>query len=101
MAALEAYAPPAWYSFPPYFTCARSKRNSCLQRCSRRTCDAPAASRRLQPVRETRERQMALWKEFVLDFCRAHRVRGVKRLARPRRLNADRGGARRRSGIRR
>jgi hypothetical protein len=30
---------------------------------------------RLQPVRETRERQLALWKEFIVDYCRAHRVR--------------------------
>ncbi len=31
--------------------------------------------RRLQPVRETRERQVALWKDFILEYCRAHRVR--------------------------
>jgi hypothetical protein len=35
----------------------------------------PAPARRsLQPVRDTRERQVALWKEFILDFCRAHKV---------------------------
>jgi hypothetical protein len=26
-------------------------------------------------VRETRERQMALWKDFVLDYCRANKAR--------------------------
>jgi len=45
---MASYQPPAWYSFPPYFT--------------------------LQPVRETRERQLALWREFIVEYCRAHRT---------------------------
>lgn len=44
----EAAAPPDWFSFPPFFT--------------------------LQPVAETRERQTALWKDYVLEYCRAKRV---------------------------
>ena len=32
-------------------------------------------ARRLQPVRETRERQKALWKDYILEYCRAKRVR--------------------------
>jgi hypothetical protein len=32
-------------------------------------------------VRETRERQLALWKEFVLDYCKANKARnGAPRL---------------------
>ena len=78
-----SFSTPSWYSFPPYFTCV-----SCLQGCPRFPRDAPAALLRLQPVRETRERQMALWKEFVLDYCRANRVRRA-RGAGPSRVRAD------------
>jgi hypothetical protein len=41
---------------------------------SRRADACTCARRSLQPVRDTRERQVALWKEFILDFCRAHKV---------------------------
>jgi hypothetical protein len=34
---------------------------------------------RLQPVRDTRERQLALWKEFILEYTRVHKVRSVSR----------------------
>lgn len=30
------------------------------------------ARRRLQPVQDTQEKQLALWRDFVLDFCRHH-----------------------------
>ncbi|KAG0459922.1 hypothetical protein HPP92_023050 [Vanilla planifolia] len=39
---------PHFFSYPPYFT--------------------------LQPVRETREKQVQLWKELILDYCRSQRV---------------------------
>nr|XP_043606921.1 vacuolar protein sorting-associated protein 25 [Erigeron canadensis]XP_043606931.1 vacuolar protein sorting-associated protein 25 [Erigeron canadensis] len=39
---------PQFYHYPPYFT--------------------------LQPVRETREKQIQLWKELILDYCRSHKI---------------------------
>jgi hypothetical protein len=36
---------------------------------------SPHHNPRLQPVRDTRERQLALWKEFILEYTRVHRVR--------------------------
>lgn len=29
---------------------------------------------RLQPVRDTREKQIQLWKELILDYCRTQKV---------------------------
>lgn len=29
---------------------------------------------RLQPVRDTREKQVQLWKELILDYCRTQKV---------------------------
>lgn len=28
----------------------------------------------LQPVRDTREKQVQLWKEFILDYCRTQKI---------------------------
>jgi hypothetical protein len=28
----------------------------------------------LQPVRDTREKQIQLWKELILDYCKTHKV---------------------------
>ncbi|PWA45837.1 E2F/DP family protein [Artemisia annua] len=39
---------PHFYNYPPYFT--------------------------LQPVRETREKQIQLWKELILDYCRTQKI---------------------------
>ncbi|KAK1286496.1 Vacuolar protein sorting-associated protein 25 [Acorus calamus] len=39
---------PSFFNYPPYFT--------------------------LQPVRETREKQVQLWKELILDYCRTLKV---------------------------
>ncbi|KAL9447871.1 hypothetical protein AB3S75_015363 [Citrus x aurantiifolia] len=39
---------PAFFNYPPYFT--------------------------LQPVRDTREKQIQLWKELILDYCRNQKV---------------------------
>ncbi|ESR45920.1 hypothetical protein CICLE_v10002637mg [Citrus x clementina] len=39
---------PAFFNYPPYFT--------------------------LQPVRDTREKQIQLWKELILDYCRTQKV---------------------------
>ncbi|KAK4856030.1 hypothetical protein QYF36_013404 [Acer negundo] len=39
---------PAFFNYPPYFT--------------------------LQPVRETREKQVQLWKELILDYCRTQKI---------------------------
>ncbi|KAK3257401.1 Vacuolar protein-sorting-associated protein 25 [Cymbomonas tetramitiformis] len=39
---------PFFYSYPPYFT--------------------------LQPVKDTRDKQIALWKELILRYCRHHKV---------------------------
>ncbi|KAJ6797423.1 vacuolar protein sorting-associated protein 25 [Iris pallida] len=39
---------PNFFHYPPYFT--------------------------LQPVRETREKQVQLWKELILDYCRSQKI---------------------------
>ncbi|KAJ8568183.1 hypothetical protein K7X08_020905 [Anisodus acutangulus] len=39
---------PNFFNYPPYFT--------------------------LQPVRETREKQIQLWKELIIDFCRTQKI---------------------------
>ncbi|XP_051225235.1 vacuolar protein sorting-associated protein 25 [Lolium perenne] len=39
---------PPFFSYPPYFT--------------------------LQPVRETREKQVQLWKDLILDYCRSQKM---------------------------
>ncbi|KAI3729191.1 hypothetical protein L6452_17844 [Arctium lappa] len=39
---------PHFFNYPPYFT--------------------------LQPVRETREKQIQLWKELILDYCRTQKI---------------------------
>ncbi|KAJ6817916.1 vacuolar protein sorting-associated protein 25 [Iris pallida] len=39
---------PNFFNYPPYFT--------------------------LQPVRETREKQVQLWKELILDYCRSQKI---------------------------
>ncbi|XP_071717129.1 vacuolar protein sorting-associated protein 25 [Rutidosis leptorrhynchoides] len=39
---------PQFFNYPPYFT--------------------------LQPVRETREKQIQLWKELILDYCRTQKI---------------------------
>ncbi len=31
--------------------------------------------RRLQPVKDTREKQVRLWTELILKYCRHHKVR--------------------------
>ncbi|ERN02069.1 hypothetical protein AMTRI_Chr02g223760 [Amborella trichopoda] len=39
---------PHFFNYPPYFT--------------------------LQPVRDTREKQVQLWKELILDYCKHHKI---------------------------
>lgn len=39
---------PQFFNYPPYFT--------------------------LQPVKETREKQVQLWKELIIDYCRTQKV---------------------------
>ncbi|KAF5193622.1 Vacuolar protein sorting-associated protein [Thalictrum thalictroides] len=39
---------PHFFNYPPYFT--------------------------LQPVRDTREKQLQLWKELILDYCRTQKI---------------------------
>ncbi|XP_010268243.1 PREDICTED: vacuolar protein sorting-associated protein 25 [Nelumbo nucifera] len=39
---------PHFFNYPPYFT--------------------------LQPIRETREKQVQLWKELILDYCRTQKI---------------------------
>ncbi|XP_039015781.1 vacuolar protein sorting-associated protein 25-like isoform X3 [Hibiscus syriacus] len=43
---------PHFFNYPPYFT--------------------------LQPVRETREKQIQLWKELILDYCRTQKIFVIK-----------------------
>ncbi|OIT04955.1 PREDICTED: vacuolar protein sorting-associated protein 25-like [Nicotiana attenuata] len=48
MQKLGEFKLPNFFHYPPYFT--------------------------LQPVRETREKQIQLWKELIIDFCRTQKV---------------------------
>ncbi|CAL4962277.1 unnamed protein product [Urochloa humidicola] len=42
---------PPFFNYPPYFT--------------------------LQPVRETREKQVQLWKDLILDYCRSQKIHTI------------------------
>lgn len=44
----EDFQWPYFYNYPPYFT--------------------------LQPVKDTREKQIQVWKEFILKYCKHHKV---------------------------
>ncbi|KAK4422494.1 Vacuolar protein sorting-associated protein 25 [Sesamum alatum] len=48
MQTLGEFKLPHFFNYPPYFT--------------------------LQPVRETREKQIQLWKELILDYCRTQKI---------------------------
>ncbi|CAA7399951.1 unnamed protein product [Spirodela intermedia] len=48
MQSLGNFKLPQFFNYPPYFT--------------------------LQPVRETREKQIQLWKELILDYCRSQKI---------------------------
>merc|ERR1711976_1138688 len=51
-----AFALPPVYSYPPYFT--------------------------LQPVKESREKQISLWHDLLLSYCRHHKLYVVPALVR-------------------
>ncbi|GAV88498.1 ESCRT-II domain-containing protein [Cephalotus follicularis] len=48
MQKLGDYKLPQFFNYPPYFT--------------------------LQPVRDTREKQVQLWKEMIVDYCRTQKI---------------------------
>ncbi|TYZ63531.1 hypothetical protein PybrP1_010171 [[Pythium] brassicae (nom. inval.)] len=48
MATVDKFAYPEYYDFPPFFT--------------------------LQPVRATREKQLVLWKQLILEYHRTHNL---------------------------
>ncbi|KAK6923125.1 ESCRT-II complex, Vps25 subunit [Dillenia turbinata] len=48
MQTLGNFKLPNFFNYPPYFT--------------------------LQPVRDTREKQVQLWKELILDYCRTQKI---------------------------
>ncbi|KAL3619162.1 Vacuolar protein-sorting-associated protein 25 [Castilleja foliolosa] len=48
MQTLGEFKLPHFFNYPPYFT--------------------------LQPVRDTREKQIQLWRELILDYCRTQKV---------------------------
>ncbi|XP_027081262.1 vacuolar protein sorting-associated protein 25 isoform X2 [Coffea arabica] len=48
MQKLGEFKLPHFFNYPPYFT--------------------------LQPVRDTREKQVQLWKELIIEYCRAQKV---------------------------
>ncbi|XP_004300186.1 PREDICTED: vacuolar protein sorting-associated protein 25 [Fragaria vesca subsp. vesca] len=48
MQKLGDYKLPQFFNYPPYFT--------------------------LQPVRDTREKQIQLWKDLILDYCRTQKI---------------------------
>ncbi|XP_011074662.1 vacuolar protein sorting-associated protein 25 isoform X1 [Sesamum indicum] len=48
MQTLGEFKLPHFFNYPPYFT--------------------------LQPVRDTREKQIQLWKELILDYCRTQKI---------------------------
>ncbi|KAH6763383.1 E2F/DP family winged-helix DNA-binding domain-containing protein [Perilla frutescens var. hirtella] len=48
MQTLGEFKLPNFFNYPPYFT--------------------------LQPVKDTREKQIQLWKELILEYCRTHKI---------------------------
>lgn len=48
MQGLDNFKLPNFFNYPPYFT--------------------------LQPVRETREKQVNLWKELIIEYCRSQKI---------------------------
>lgn len=44
-----------------------------LEKLNKASCLSYAISS-LQPVRETREKQVQLWKELILDYCRSQKI---------------------------
>ncbi|KAL1569203.1 Vacuolar protein-sorting-associated protein 25 [Salvia divinorum] len=48
MQTLGEFKLPHFFNYPPYFT--------------------------LQPVKDTREKQIQLWKELILEYCRTHKI---------------------------
>lgn len=61
---------PAFHSYPPWFTYGPAF--ALLQHSDRKLNGA--CSCRLQPIKETRDRQSALWCELILQYCRALKV---------------------------
>lgn len=74
---------PQFFSYPPYFTYQSLLQNFIF-------CFFPSLSMSLkimdwwkvcfflyfslQPVRDTREKQIQLWKELILDYCKAQKI---------------------------
>ena len=68
-----AFATPEIYDFPPFFTCvSRSSRNPAAATLTPRSARA-APRRRLQPVADTRSKQLQMWQTLIVDWHRAHR----------------------------
>lgn len=77
-----AFEFPFFFNYPPYFTCAQC--SSCLSSCTllygsftlshQALSKADSSLCRLQPVKETRQKQISLWTELILKYCKHHKV---------------------------
>jgi hypothetical protein len=81
---------PFFYSYPPYFTWASPGRAASSGPATPMGGPGPdplAPHRSIQPVQETREKQLSLWCSLILAYCKHHKVSGPApwRRMRPRR----------------
>lgn len=76
MAAVDKFAYPEYYDFPPFFTCVDLATASLISPRSIHFCSLTPRvyRRRLQPVRATREKQLVLWKQLILEYHRTHNL---------------------------
>ncbi|XP_020578050.1 vacuolar protein sorting-associated protein 25 isoform X3 [Phalaenopsis equestris] len=58
---------PQFFNYPPYFTVANLRILVVHLTCT-------TMLSRLQPIRETREKQVQLWKELILEYCRSQKI---------------------------
>lgn len=74
MATVNKFAYPEYYDFPPFFTCVPRPFPMCVSIAVLRTHSLACSLGRLQPVRATREKQLVLWKQLILEYHRTHNL---------------------------
>ena len=66
---------PQFFNYPPYFTyISLSSVQVSFFSPSEDNLKSVSFVYSLQPVRDTREKQIQLWKELILDFCKSQKV---------------------------
>jgi hypothetical protein len=76
----SSFTLPAFYQYPPYFTCASHPLHPihrllhALAASHRRNPKLVGEERRLQPVADTRRKQVTMWTELIMSYCRHHQL---------------------------